>query len=147
MPDTTLIGRDTTAPYSISWSVSTAAIYSLTAVAMDANGGSTTSGAVRVTITQPSSPVPRQVRFTASPDHATSVSSYRFDVFRSGANPSTATPVASANLGKPTPAANRDITSDQATLFSNLASGNYLATVTAIGPGGSTRSLPVAFTR
>ena len=90
---------------------------------------------------------PRLVVFTASADHATNVTSYRFDVFTSTANPATATPVATANLGKPTPAANNDITSDQSTLFSNLAAGNYIATVTAIGPGGSTRSATVSFTR
>ena len=85
--------------------------------------------------------------FTASTDHATNVTSYRFDVFASTANPATATPVATSNLGKPTPAANNDITSDQSTLFSGLAPGNYVATVTAIGPGGSTRSATVTFTR
>ena len=85
-----------------------------------------------MTVTAPTPPTPpRLVVFTASSDHATNVTSYRFDVFTSTANPSTATPVATANLGKPAPAANNDITSDQSTLFSNLAAGNYIATVTA----------------
>ena len=43
----TMILRDTTAPYSASWSATTAGTYALTAVAHDADGGSTTSSAVR----------------------------------------------------------------------------------------------------
>ena len=85
--------------------------------------------------------------FTASADHATNVTSYRLDVFTSTANPNTATPVATANLGKPPPPRTTTSRSDQSALFSNLAAGNYIATVTAIGPGGSTRSVTVAFTR
>ena len=98
-------------------------------------------------MTTAASTPPRLVVFTASIDHATAVTSYRLDVFTSTANPNTATPVATANMGKPTPDANNDITSDQSALFNSLAPGNYIATVTAIGPGGSTRSSTVPFTR
>jgi hypothetical protein len=55
--------------------------------------------------------------------------------------------VATSDLGKPAPAANNDITVDRATFFSGLAPGNYVATVTAAGPGGRTRSASVTFTR
>jgi hypothetical protein len=68
-------------------------------------------------------------------------------VFASGANPATSTPVATANLGKPTPNSSGDITVNQLALFTALAVGNYQATVTAIGSGGSSRSAAVAFTR
>jgi regulation of enolase protein 1 (concanavalin A-like superfamily) len=143
----TLIKRDTTAPYSASWAPSAAGTYSLTAVAHDADGGSTTSGAVSITVqTATTTTPPRLVAFTASADHAM-VTSYRLEVFASGANPSTATPVATSNLGKPTPATNGDITVDRATFFSGLAPGNYIATVSAIGSAGSTRSTGVTFTR
>ena len=143
----TMLNSDTSAPYSWSWTNVGAGTYTLTAVAVDAAGNRTTSSAVSVTVgTTPLTP-PRLVVFTASSDHATHVTSYRFDVFISTANPLTAIPLATANLGKPTPAANNDITVDQSALFSALAVGNYIATVTAIGPGGSTRSLTVAFTR
>jgi chitinase len=144
---TTLLGTDTTAPYAYTWSNVAAGTYSLTAVAVDAAGNRATSAAVSVTVATSTSTPPRLVVFTASSDHATNVTSYRFDVFTSTANPATATPVATANLGKPTPAANNDITVDQSTLFANLAPGSYIATVTAIGPGGSTRSATIAFTR
>jgi predicted phage tail protein len=145
---TTLLGSDTTAPYAFSWTNVAVGTYSLTAIAIDAAGNRTTSAAVSVTVDQNSSTTgPRQVMFTASSDHASNVTSYRLDVFASGANPATATPLATANLGKPTPDGNNDIASDQSALFSGLAAGNYLATVTAIGPGGSTRSSSVAFSR
>jgi hypothetical protein len=87
------------------------------------------------------------VVFTASTDHATTVTSYLLEVFAAGANPSTATPAATSNLGKPTPASNGDITVDRAAFFSGLPPGSYLATVTAIGLGGLTRSAGVTFTR
>jgi regulation of enolase protein 1 (concanavalin A-like superfamily) len=143
---TTLLGTDTTSPYSFSWTNVPAGTYSLTAKAYDTGGASATSTAVTVSVTATSTP-PRLVVFTAPTDHATNVTSYLLEVFASGANPSTATPIASSDLGKPTPASNGDITVDRATFFSGLATGNYLATVSAIGPGGKTRSASVTFTR
>jgi chitinase len=144
---TTLLGTDTTSPYTYSWSSVSAGTYSLTAVAEDADGGTATSAAVSITVTAVVSP-PRYVVFTASADHATTaVSSYLLEIFASGANPATATPLASSNLGKPSPASNGDITVDRATFFSNLAAGSYVATVSAVGPGGTGRSAPITFTR
>ena len=90
---------------------------------------------------------PISVAFTASSDHATNVTSYRLDIFAAGANPATATPIASSDLGKPTPDATSTITVDRATFFGGLAAGQYLAAVKAIGPGGQTQSAAVAFTR
>jgi len=75
------------------------------------------------------------------------VTSYLLSVYAQGANPATATPVATSDLGKPAPAANNDITVDRASFFSALAPGNYMATVSAIGPGGQTQSTSVTFTR
>jgi regulation of enolase protein 1 (concanavalin A-like superfamily) len=143
---TTVLGSDTTAPYTFSWSNVAAGSYSLRAVAYDAAGASATSAAVTVSVTS-SSTAPRLVVFTASTDHATTVTSYLLEVFAAGANPSTATPAATSNLGKPTPASNGDITVDRAAFFSGLPPGSYLATVTAIGLGGLTRSAGVTFTR
>jgi hypothetical protein len=63
------------------------------------------------------------------------------------ASQATATPIATSDLGKPTPDANNEITVDRASFFTALPVGNYLATVTAIGPGGQTPSSSVAFSR
>ena len=46
----TLLGTDTLAPYAFTWSLVPAGTYSLTAVAYDAGGLSTTSAAVSVTV-------------------------------------------------------------------------------------------------
>jgi hypothetical protein len=143
----TLISRDTTSPYAASWSAGTAGTYSLTAIAHDADGGTTTSSAVSVTINGGGSTPPRYVVFRASTNHATNVTSYMLKIFAAGANPSTATPIATSSLGKPTPASNGDITVDRGTLFSGLAAASYQATVTAIGPGGQAASTSVTFTR
>ena len=144
----TRIGSDSTAPYTFSWSDVAAGTYTLTAVATDAAGASATSAAVTVTVTAPTTTTPpRWVVFGASADHASGVTSYVLKVYASGANPSTATPVASSDLGKPAPASNGDITVDRGTFFSGLAAGSYVATVTAVGPGGQTASAPISFTR
>jgi regulation of enolase protein 1 (concanavalin A-like superfamily) len=144
----TLIARDTAAPYSVSWSATTSGTYALTAVAHDADGASTTSGVVNVTVSSSSSTAaPSAVAFTASVDHAGNVTSYLLRVFAAGANPATATPVSTSDLGKPAPDGSGVITVDRASFFSALTAGSYLATVTAIGPGGQTQSGSVAFSR
>ncbi|HTI38813.1 MAG TPA: Ig-like domain-containing protein [Vicinamibacterales bacterium] len=48
---TTLVGSDSTSPYGVSWTGASAGTYSLTAVAIDALGATTTSAPVTVTIT------------------------------------------------------------------------------------------------
>ena len=144
----TLIARDTASPYSVAWTPTAAGTYLLTAVAHDADGASTTSGGVTLTVAAPPPPatVPRTIVFTASIDHAT-ITSYLLEVFAAGANPSTATPVSSSDLGKPAPALNNDISVDRSAFFSALPTGSYLATVTSVAPGGRTRSAPISFTR
>ena len=84
---------------------------------------------------------------TASADHDDGVDSYLLEIFASGADPDTASPVASSDLGKPTPDASREISVDRSAFFAALAPGNYIATVKAIGPGGTARSTTAAFTR
>jgi regulation of enolase protein 1 (concanavalin A-like superfamily) len=145
----TRVASDTTAPYSATWATSVLGSYIVKAIAYDADGGVTTSSSNTISIasSSSSSTVPTKVVFQASADHATLVTSYRLDVFANGANPSSATPVATSNLGKPTPASNGDITVDRATFFSALARGTYVATVSAIGSGGSSRSASITFTR
>jgi hypothetical protein len=143
----TRLTSDTTAPFSFAWSSVAAGTYSLTAVAYDTSGASATSSTVAVTVSGVTTTPPKTVVFAASSDHATNVTKYTLKVFAAGANTATATPVATSDLGKPTPASNGDITVDRATFFTALAVGNYVATVTAVGPGGQTASGSVSFTR
>jgi hypothetical protein len=142
---TSLLNSDTTAPYTFTWSSVPAGSYALEAIAYDADGGSTTSAIVNITVGAAYTG-PTTVVFGASADHS-SVTSYVLDVFASGADPNTATPIASSDLGKPTPDPNGDISVDRTTFFSQLAAGTYQATVSAVNDTGRGRGAPVNFTR
>jgi len=144
--NTTKIGSQTAAPFAITWSGVASGTYSITAVAYDAQGASATSPAATITVTAGTAP-PRLVVFQESPDHDTLVNSYRLDIFSNGADPATATPVATSDLGKPTPDGSGTITVDRGTFFAALAPATYVATVSAVGSGGIGRSAPVTFVR
>jgi regulation of enolase protein 1 (concanavalin A-like superfamily) len=144
---TTLIGTDTSSPFTFSWANVAAGSYSLTAVAYDTAGAKTTSAAVAITVSSTTTGPPRYVAFQKSPDHDTLVTSYKLNVYASGANPSTSTPMKTVSLGKPTPDSSGNIQIDELSFFTALAAGNYVATVSAIGSGGSTQSSAVSFTR
>ena len=143
---TTLLGTDTTSPYSFSWTGVAAGSYTLKAIAYDNTGASTTSATVSVTVTTATS-VPATVSFQKSPDDATLVQFYLLEVFPAGSDPNTATATSALNLGKPTPDANGVITLNEASFFTALPKGSYIATVSAVGSGGKGRSTPVPFTR
>jgi uncharacterized protein (DUF2141 family) len=142
---TTLIGTDTTSPYSVTWNNVPAGTYSLTAVARDDDNATTTSGARSITVGTPPLLQFRAV-FVASSNHSTAVNRYELKIFTAGSNPDTATPVATRDLGKPA-VVGGECTVDITQTVQALSPGNYIATVTAIGPGGSARSAPAAFTR
>jgi chitinase len=139
-----LLSSDTTAPFGFSWNGVAAGTYQLKAVAVDADGGSATSSMATVTVGTVSTT--KRVGFTASVDHAI-VTNYLLEVFPSTANPATATPVASSNLGKPTPDSSNEIVVDRTTFLNGLAPGSYLVTVASVGAGGSSRSVAIPFTR
>jgi regulation of enolase protein 1 (concanavalin A-like superfamily) len=129
----TLISSDTTIPFSAAWNNVPAGSYSLTAVAYDNAGASTTSAARTITVNN--STPPSRAIFNASSDHAT-VTRYVLDIFTAGADPNSATPMASQNLGKPS-VVNGECTVNIATTINGLPSGTYFATVVAVGSGGT----------
>ena len=140
-----LIGSDTTSPYSMSWSNVAAGPYALTAVARDNLGAMTVSGARDIRVD--SVTLPRTAIFAPSTNHATAVDRYFLEIFPVGANPAVANPVATRDLGKPA-VVNGEIQVDISSTTTSLPSGSYIATVTAIGDGGSARSAASpAFTR
>jgi hypothetical protein len=140
----TLIGSDTTSPYSITWNNVGAGSYSLTATAVDNAGATTTSAAHSITVG--AATTQRNAAFNPSADHNTLVMSYRLEIFAAGANPQSATPLATQDLGKPA-VVNGECTADITNTVNGLAPGNYQATVSAVGSGGSSRSAPATFTR
>ncbi len=120
-------------------------------MATDSGGGSATSSPVLVTVgiaaaASASPSIPTRLAFTASTDHATSVTSYTVEL-RRATDSVTAPPVASRSLGKPVAADGETIT-DLSDLVDPLAPGSYYAVVVAIGSGGSAGSSPSgAFTK
>ena len=143
----TLLGTDTTAPFSFTWNDVAAGSYQLRAIAVDADGGSSSSAIANVTVgTGTPPPTGRLVAFTASVNHAI-VTSYLLEVFPSTANPATATAMTSSDLGKPTPSGTNEIIVDRTTFLNNLAPGTYLITVASVGAGGKSRSTAISFTR
>jgi hypothetical protein len=144
---TTLLGTDSSAPYAFTWSGVAAGSYSITAVARDNDGATAASEAVGITVTAAPPPPSWKVAFTASPDHDALVMSYQLEVFAAGADPNTATPLATNDLGKPVPGGNQEIIIDRTTFLEGLAAGSYVLTVRAVGAGGSSRSSPYTFTR
>jgi regulation of enolase protein 1 (concanavalin A-like superfamily) len=162
--NSSLITRDTSAPYSASVSSMAAGTYVWKAVASDDLGASTISESVTITVTgidtgtdagtgtdsgtdTGTGTPPLGIAFTASADHATLVTKYVLEVYKSGATPGATSPVGISNLGKPAPTSTGEITVERSTFFAALAPGSYIATVVAVGDGGSGRSGTVSFTR
>jgi YVTN family beta-propeller protein len=134
----TLIGSDSTNPFTITWTASTARTYVFSAVAVDNQGAATTSASVSVTVTAPSRP--STAVFEPSADNP-SVTQYVLDIFSAGSDPATAAPVGTQNLGKP-PIVAGEMTADIAATTALLPSGNYVATVTAVSGSQRARSAP-----
>ncbi len=132
-----LIGKDTSSPYTFSWTNVSVGSYSLTAVARD-NAGATTVSSTR-DITVRSATMPVTAAFTPSSNHATAVVRYLLEIFPAGADTRVANPVATRDLGKPS-IYNGEIRVDVASTILGLSPGNYVATVTAFGSAGSTQS-------
>jgi regulation of enolase protein 1 (concanavalin A-like superfamily) len=154
----TLLGRAYTAPYTVTVPSVREGVYTITAVAIDALGTRVVSPAVRITVAAspipppteappPSGTPPRGVAFTVSDDHETLVLRYVLEIHKEGTNPDSATPVATSDLGKPTPSSTGDVFVDRSAFFTALAPGNYIASVKAVGESSSARSASVTFTR
>jgi regulation of enolase protein 1 (concanavalin A-like superfamily) len=139
------IGTETTSPFSMPWSNIPAGTYSITAVARDDDGASTTSATSTVTVgaapaPAPTTPTPTGVVFAPSPDHDTLVISYSVAIYRA-TDPVTATAIATKNVGKPAPT-NGEITVDVSDAVNPLASGSYYVVVIAVGSAGTAASGP-----
>jgi predicted phage tail protein len=141
---TTLLGVDTTSPYSFSWTGVATGTYSVSAVATDNLGAKTVSSWRDVTVTA----TPLLSTAVFAPAVVTdSVSNYVLEVFAAGADPDTAAPVAVQNLGLPAVVSGVCSADVRATILA-LAPGSYSATVSSISPvEGKLRSNPFSFAR
>jgi hypothetical protein len=123
----------------VSWTERVAVSYPISAVARDSGGASTVSSTRDITVIPAA--LPRTAVFTPATNHATAVDRYVLEVFPLGANATVANPVATQDLGKPS-ITNGECRADVAATVLALAPGTYIATVTAMGSGGSTQSAP-----
>jgi len=139
----TLLGSATTSPYAFNWLSVPVGAYSLSAVARDNLGASTVSSWRDITV---GTTTLSKAIFTPAvvPD---SVDYYTFEVFAADSDPNVSAPLANQNLGTPA-VVNGECTVDIRTMIAGLASGSYVATVSAVTAGeGTLRSAPFAFTR
>jgi regulation of enolase protein 1 (concanavalin A-like superfamily) len=142
---TSLLGTDTAAPYSFTWSGAPAGTYALRAVAYDAQGASAASSTITATVIPAAGAV--RVAFTTSLADAAVATEYVLEFFAAGANPATATPIKRQSLGKPPLDATGTATVDITTVFGTLPAGSYLATVSAVWSGGISRSASIAVSK
>jgi hypothetical protein len=139
---TTLVGTDTSSPYSMTWAAPIG-VHSVSAVATDNLGAVTVSSWRTFTVTAVALPSTAVFK-PASP--ANEVDYYVMEVFAAGADPNTAAPVATQNLGLPALVSGECVANVASTIL-GLAPGNYIATVSAIMGSDKLRSNSYAFTR
>ena len=140
---TQLLSSDTAYPFSTTWINVPAGRYSLKAVATDNAGAAATSFPITVTVSAATpSPRPTKIAFIPPTNSATTVTSYTAQL-RRAADPRTAAPVASKNLGKPATVGG-EISSDISSIVDPLPAGSYYAVIVSTGLGGSTPSAPSA---
>jgi hypothetical protein len=142
-----VVATDTTPPYTLTWTAPAAGTYSVTAVARDDAGAPATSAQQMVSVQAAAPPSGLRYRLAfQSSDHATLVTNYLIEVFRAGANPATAPPLAQLFAGRP-PLTGSEVIVDVTGMVAQLSPGNYIFTATAQGPGGSARSASTPVTR
>jgi hypothetical protein len=114
-----------------------AGTYAIKAVAYDNAGAMTQSSTRDITVT--SVTMPSTAVFTPSSNHSTAVDRYVIEIFTAGADTRVANPVVSRDIGKPS-ITSGEIRADISSIIMGLSPGNYVATVTAFGDGGSSQS-------
>jgi hypothetical protein len=83
--------------------------------------------------------MPQRAAFAASTNHDTAVLRYILEIYSAGANPLTSNAITTVDMGKPE-VVNGECLADVGQAIAGLAPGSYVATVTAVGQGGSARS-------
>ncbi len=131
---TTLIGSDTSAPYSITWSTATAGTYSLTAKATDNRGAVTTSGAISIVVK-----VLPTVSVTSPAANTVFAPSGTITITASAASSGSA--ISKVDFYQGSTLIASDTTSPYSVSWSNVAAGNYILTAKATdAKGGTTTS-------
>jgi chitodextrinase len=135
---TTLIGSDTSSPYSVTWSNASAGSYSLTAKAVDDDGATTTSAAHSVTVNAPN--LPPSVSLTAPANGATytAPATITLDATASDSDGT----IAQVDFYHGTTLIASDTTNPFSVTWSNVAVGSYVLTARARDNAGSVSTSP-----
>ena len=141
----TLIGTSTAAPYSVTWTNVAAGSYTLTAVATDNGGASTTSVAVTVTVAAPSANQPPTVGLTAPVAGASYTEPAGITVSATAADADGT--VAKVEFFAGTTSLGVDYVAPYSVTWSSVPAGTYTFTAVATdNSGASTSSAPVTVT-
>jgi uncharacterized protein (DUF2141 family) len=140
----TLLGTDTSSPYTLTWSSVPAGSYTLTAVATDNDGQTTTSSPVTVTVNT-SSNAPPTVSITSPANNATFAAPASIGITASAADSDGA--IAKVDFYNGTTLLGTATTSPYSFTWNNVSSGTYTLTAIATDNGGATTtSSPVSVT-
>jgi regulation of enolase protein 1 (concanavalin A-like superfamily) len=131
----TLIGSDTTSPYSATWSSAPAGSYQLTAVARDNTGATTTSTAVGVTVTSTANQPPTAA--ITSPASGASFTAPANIMINASASDSDGT-VTRVDFYRGSTLIGSDATSPYSVTWSNVAAGSYTLTAVAVDNANAT---------
>jgi chitodextrinase len=131
---TTLVGTDTTSPYSITWSSVPAGSYSLTAVAVDDDGAAATSAARIITVNAPNAAP--TVSLTAPANGATYTAPATL-ILDANASDSDGT-IARVDFYRGTTLIGSDSASPYSFTWGGVAAGSYSLTAVAVDDGGAT---------
>jgi regulation of enolase protein 1 (concanavalin A-like superfamily) len=139
----TLIESDTTSPYSVAWSNVAAGTYSLTAVATDDKGDTTTSMPVSVTVNSTNKPPTVSISAPASGASYTAPASMTIAATAADSDGS----VAKVDFYQGSTYIGSDAGSPYSVSWSNVAAGTYSLTAVATDNNGdTTTSVPVSVT-
>jgi hypothetical protein len=139
-----LVGTDTTAPYTVQWSTSTAATYTLTARAVDDAGASTTSTALTITVLPPPN-APPTVTITSPLNGATFKTPVILTIRANAADSNGA--VAKVEFLVNGSLIGTDTTAPYSVAWSTSKAATYTLTARAVdNAGAGTTSAPVSIT-
>jgi predicted phage tail protein len=142
---TTLLGTDTTSPYSYSWASVAAGTYSITAKATDNLGAVTTSSAVSVTVAAAVANKPPTVSISTPANNATFTAPATIAISATAAD--TDGTIAKVEFYNSTTLLNTDTTSPYSYSWTNVAAGTYSITAKATDNlGAVTTSAAVSIT-
>ncbi len=133
----TLIGTDTTSPYTYSWANAAAGSYTLTARAYDNNGGVATSAGVNISIGSTSNQLPT-VAITAPVSGATLTAPASVTITASASD--TDGTIASVDFYVGSQLIGSDTSAPYTAAWNNVAAGSYSLTARARDNGGATRT-------